>query len=1448
MKLLLNLSLAALLVSAAFAGQLSPDQFIRDPRVKSLAPHLLDEISSQGVDSFNVNSGPQDPSKLTTGIKAPLLDDLIQEVSLQIFHAGDADWSRLEQARLKALQKYGPEAVAAAANLTEVDSRRAALIVNNIYNTVINLPPPSKQSLAAKKKSADKDKDASTDSNTNSQEKDTPKKQDKKDEDEDTNASPSSPMWDALSLGLIKSSNTVKKVKSIVASANVCETTDTAYLKGVDDVVYYSSLLHGLAGGALASAPTDSAVKSSDFQTIISAVGKLAIEINMAQNVARLAELDPNDRIVRAITYLALTAEDAASPAALNARDLHNLIHQGLGDDVPDAILQSLSNQAALSLVTQGAGVYDHNHARFNSLPVVGNFFAFSSEVLNANDIGDVLKYVFCPDASHTTEAPKAEAVADEIKKEAKGTAEKGSQAAQKAFQASEEAVKNVAKDAKKKVQNAKEDTRETADKVAEDLKKAKDEAILKAADGGAAIKDKLGEAGAKAQDKFEAGSARVQDKVEAGTAKVNEKGEKIAEDIKLSAHDAKKKAENVLEETKKKAAEEQEATKKKAAEAQADIKKKAREAGKKVAGEVQDKAEKVAEKAGDIKEELRTGITMKANIKKDADGLDNIDDFWNDGNDDSVRYDSNTQYPNDSDQEEREDDNDAADNSGYDASRQMSPATRQQKQMQQQYLEMELPEELLSTPTSRRSRNVPISKGSTANMGGSARALLLPGGSMYDDDAADEYQSPSFHAIKKRLIFTKDSSDTERNQNDSRLSPFIPQDHRLNKQQQQVKPTQSSHVSSSPALDRLLHASQEKNAQFKANAAKRSPLTTKIVSQSTFTSRPAMTHTVAVGKAGRPKAFDFGVDLGVDDDDEDDVNWPNDDDQDPDDAEVEFEPRLPDTPLNSSKSTKPSSQRTPAEFRRKTKPITVPVSRRVLSEEEVQDDDADEEVYHEPEPRDENDDRLRFSDEDEPVRDDSADEEEEMLVNNHRKIKYPVQQKRGASTKEPKSTSRGAKVPAAAGLPMKSRPGASAALRKPVARSKKTVRSSGTDEDQEEEDDDNDDEGRVPSSAQKPKSRGRTKGKVTTSESSGRRTAALKRTPNAQNISLEANTEGRRPREIPLEYVEVPVVPDVGADDNGVRRSHRTKIAPLEFWKNERVIVGKDEDSAQPIIKAVLRATAPEGSSNKRKRAVTTSSSSFHKAPQRQRRRQVRNLQAHDYDVADKSESALEEDELDGEDLMGPMDEVASKKAEVLVFGTSDVASRVIAESTEGLNFRAVEGGQYQFHRGLEDPDSLASGTIKIKRGGRKPMGGTTNGSSLAFYVIKGLVQVTVNETNFILSTGGRFVVPRGNQYGILNRSKKESTLFFVQTKSQNQQQQQQGDTHAKTNAPTRRRQSLTTKIAAAPATVNADGDNDDSSGRAQSAGTTAMAKSRSGSGSGAGSQRGGAIASFFH
>lgn len=85
----------------------------------------------------------------------------------------------------------------------------------------------------------------------------------------------------------------------------------------------------------------------------------------------------------------------------------------------------------------------------------------------------------------------------------------------------------------------------------------------------------------------------------------------------------------------------------------------------------------------------------MKANVKKDADGLDNIDDFWDDEDNDGAT--DNDQYEtHDAEQD---------DFSGNDEEEEVHPSPSVRKPDPRRYLEQEAPEELLLTPTSRRSR-----------------------------------------------------------------------------------------------------------------------------------------------------------------------------------------------------------------------------------------------------------------------------------------------------------------------------------------------------------------------------------------------------------------------------------------------------------------------------------------------------------------------------------------------------------------------------------------------------------------------------------------------------------------------------------------------------------------------------------------------------------------------
>ncbi|KAF9096874.1 hypothetical protein BGX29_008401 [Mortierella sp. GBA35] len=311
------------------------DNLLQQPRQQAASAVAAPALNPDGS-----LMSPSPSAPIVANTKIPLLNDIVEIVSMTVFNAKHADWSRLEAAKLRAIQTHGEEAVNQSADLNALDTHHAAVIVKTIYDTVINIPATTKAVYAAHAAGAN------------------PEAKDKE------RLSSSSSFWDFLECGLFKSSEAIKSVKSLVnPSETGCETTDAAYLRGVDEVVYYSALSDGVAGGALAAAPGDSAVKSLDLGTIIASVGKLAIELHMAQAVARLADLNPADDIVRTMIYLALEADSA----------------QPVRQDPP------------LSVKVVGG------RERFSGIPVLRNLFAFSSDVLSANDLGEVVKFVFCP-------------------------------------------------------------------------------------------------------------------------------------------------------------------------------------------------------------------------------------------------------------------------------------------------------------------------------------------------------------------------------------------------------------------------------------------------------------------------------------------------------------------------------------------------------------------------------------------------------------------------------------------------------------------------------------------------------------------------------------------------------------------------------------------------------------------------------------------------------------------------------------------------------------------------------------------------------------------------------------------------------------------------------------------------------------------------------------------
>ncbi|KAF9303269.1 hypothetical protein BGZ74_004069 [Mortierella antarctica] len=661
-----------------------------------------------------------------------------------------------------------------------------------------------------------------------------------------------------------------------------------------------------------------------------------------------------------------------------------------------------------------------------------------------------------------------------------------------------------------------------------------------------------------------------------------------------------------------------------------------------------------------------RTGITMKANVKKDEDGLDNIDDFWADEDEDE---DENVDQLEDENIDQLEDEQENSEHGDGNHSEDRST-----------YYDQDLPEELLATPTSRRSRAVPMTNS------GSRRGLLS---STAFDHGAEEYQSPSFHAVKKRLVFTKDAPNAGAGHNSS------------------------DRESSSPALDRLLNVSKQKALLAKAAP---SPGYLSKLAQTKGVNKPTPSYiskALGTNRPGFNKAFDLGSDDNVASGGSDNS------DEEPASRPAASRPTKATPQRKTAKSVK-----TPVEVRRKPKALPPPSPPTPSPPPETHDDDH--EYREERASNDHN--GFTFSDEEDrrPSRKDSEGEEEEQPLIDRRKTKS-VQSK--TQVKETKTGNGTTKSTSRTNIPKK--PVKPPTTKKPAAKSTSRAKKISVSDRSDRSGSDSDDH-RVPTSRKATTQKGKT---ISSAPKAG--------------------------------LIEIPVVPEAHEPD-GTRKSSRTRLQPLEWWKNEKVVLGKSDVQGVAEIKAVIKAPAveerPLGTTKRKatKRPASKSTTNGHVAKKRVRGPDSDMDDVHVEPVVDGEEEdrlAIEEQGLKEE---------PEQMVDTVDWNTGETISRRVAESKSVAAFNKVQGGGYQYHRGLEDVKYIVSGKMRILPGGQKPVGNGAK-TSMVFYVISGAAQVCVNKTEFALSTGGSFLIPKGNVYSFTNlSSKRDLILFFVQSRQQ--------------------------------------------------------------------------------
>ncbi|BGP13860.1 mitotic fidelity of chromosome transmission-related protein [Rhodosporidiobolus nylandii] len=210
--------------------------------------------------------------------------------------------------------------------------------------------------------------------------------------------------------------------------------------------------------------------------------------------------------------------------------------------------------------------------------------------------------------------------------------------------------------------------------------------------------------------------------------------------------------------------------------------------------------------------------------------------------------------------------------------------------------------------------------------------------------------------------------------------------------------------------------------------------------------------------------------------------------------------------------------------------------------------------------------------------------------------------------------------------------------------------------------------------------------------------------------------------------------------DIDGVRRSTRQRIEPLEYWRNERVIYKRRSSGVgmNAIVRVPKEEPAPLTKAGKKKGAHSKRGSSAKPS-------------SRSYAVKDEHP-----DEEGCDDMTDPDGLVWSWEGDAEI-------SRRVAFTRKMMDPKPTFDGKFSFQKIYQELDYLAGGIMVIAPGGRKDSKPARD-NSYVFYCIQGSVSVTIHRARFTIGPGGTFFVPRGNQYAIEATSNREVRLFFAQ------------------------------------------------------------------------------------
>ncbi|CAR26069.1 ZYRO0B01144p [Zygosaccharomyces rouxii] len=279
--------------------------------------------------------------------------------------------------------------------------------------------------------------------------------------------------------------------------------------------------------------------------------------------------------------------------------------------------------------------------------------------------------------------------------------------------------------------------------------------------------------------------------------------------------------------------------------------------------------------------------------------------------------------------------------------------------------------------------------------------------------------------------------------------------------------------------------------------------------------------------------------------------------------------------------------------------------------------------------------------------------------------------------------------------------------------------------------------------------------------------------------------------------------------DDQSLRRSNRVKIAPLEWWRNEKVVYKRK--TSKPVLEIDKIVTYDKNDEeddeeelsigrrkgrNKKKTATTTRTRPYNYIPTGKPRGRPRKHKAFGMSggLVENPNTDLLEEINQGKIPQGEWLQHGILEAnvnvtmdrqgdEIIAFAPNLSQSEQIKE-TEDEHFSLEV--MFDAHK-----DHFASGMLKIPRYGKKKLSDSYN-VFITFFVVQGVLEVTLAGNTFLTTEGSSFQVPAFNEYALENRGNNEVKMFFTQVTISIDELQNGHSTHQSSDEEDMQSQSL--------------------------------------------------------